>query len=740
MSSKSYTLFLAFFLCSFVLFSQNSISGKITDSKNNAVSEAYILNLESGHHTHSDAQGNFSIVGSQNDSIKIHHLGYATVYFQIDSKRSYSVKLEAKMNLIDEIVITPRINALSVFSEINTRVNPVNSSQDLLRYVPGLFIGQHAGGGKAEQIFLRGFDIDHGTDINVSVDGMPVNLVSHAHGQGYSDLHFLIPETVSGVNFGKGPYTTNKGNFSTAGFVSFKTKDQLEDNLIKVEIGDFNTQRLVGMFKLFNSEKRSAYIASEYLGTDGPFDSPQLFSRINLMAKYIDQVSAKNRFSASISYFNSEWDASGQIPQRAVDSGLISRFGAIDDTEGGETSRKNIILNNEYHIDEQSGMSTSLYYSQYDFLLFSNFTFYLNDPENGDQIKQSETREIYGVTNTYEHKFNTDMVNGDYQVGISLRNDQSSDNELSHTLNREAVLDSLSFGDVNETNYSVFANANLHFGKWTLNPGLRLDYFKFMYEDRLIQNYTNTAENKAVLSPKLNILYDLKNNIQLYLKSGKSFHSNDSRVVVQQEGKEILPAAYGSDLGFIWKPIPKLILNTAIWYLYLEQEFVYVGDEAVVEPSGETVRKGIDFSLRYQPFNWLNYGLDLNGTLARSKNEPNGEDYIPLAPDFTFTSGINIIHPSGIYGGVHARHMNDRAANEDNSIVAEGYTVFDFNAGYRWNHFDFSLAIQNLFDTDWNETQFATTSRLDFETQPVEEIHFTPGTPFFLKGIFSYRF
>ena len=287
MSSKSYTLFLAFFLCSFLSFAQNTISGKITDSNNNFLSEAYILNLQSGHHTHSDTQGNFTIAASKNDSIKIHHLGFATAYFKVDSKQNYVVKLQTKMNLIDEIVIAPKINALSIFSEINTRVNPVNSSQDLLRYVPGLFIGQHAGGGKAEQIFLRGFDIDHGTDINVSVDGMPVNLVSHAHGQGYADLHFLIPETVNGVNFGKGPYTTSKGNFSTAGFVSFNTKDQLEDNLIKAEIGQFNTQRFVGMFKILDSEKESAYIASEYLATDGAFDSPQLFSRINLMGKYV---------------------------------------------------------------------------------------------------------------------------------------------------------------------------------------------------------------------------------------------------------------------------------------------------------------------------------------------------------------------------------------------------------------------------------------------------------------------
>lgn len=733
-------LFTTVFFSFLQVFSQKQVSGTVRTTQQKPITEAYILNLQTGEHSHSDAKGNFTIQARSNDSLKIHHIGFKTAYLKIKGENYYKIQLQTKLNLIDEIVISPKINALSIFSEINTRVNPVSSSQDLLRYVPGLFIGQHAGGGKAEQIFLRGFDIDHGTDINISVDGMPVNLVSHAHGQGYSDLHFLIPETIEGVNFGKGPYTTGKGNFSTAGFVSFDTKDRLPNNVIKAEVGQFDTKRLVGMFKVLESEKESAYIASEYLATDGPFDSPQLFSRINLMGKYVGQLSAKNYFKASISYFTSEWDASGQIPQRAVNSGLLSRFGAIDDTEGGQTDRMNLIIDNQYQIDKKSYLKSTLYYSNYNFLLFSNFTFFLNDPENGDQIKQKENREIFGITNTYHHKFFAEDFNGSFEAGIALRNDQSRDNELSHTLNRDEVLDSLSFGDINESNYSVFANANFNFGKWTLNPGVRLDYFKFIYEDALITEYINSSENKTIVSPKFNILYNLKDNVQFYLKSGKSFHSNDTRVVVQQKGKEILPAAYGSDLGFIWKPIPKLLLNSAIWYLYLEQEFVYVGDEAVVEPSGKTVRKGFDFSLRYQPYTWLNYDLDITGTIARAKDEPNGEDYIPLASDFTVTSGINVMHPSGIYGGLHVRHMNARPANEDNSIVADGYTVCDFNAGYRWKHFDFGIAIQNLFDTEWNETQFATTSRLPFEDRPVEEIHFTPGTPFFLKGILTYHF
>jgi outer membrane cobalamin receptor len=218
----------------------------------------------------------------------------------------------------------------------------------MLRIVPGLFIAQHAGGGKAEQIFLRGFDIDHGTDIAITVDGIPVNMVSHAHGQGYADLHFLIPETVEKIAFDKGPYFTGKGNLATAAYVDFTTKEFLDECIIKTEIGQFNTQRIATMLKLFNkaSEKsrQQFYIASEYSTTDGYFESPQDFHRFNLMGKYNAWVGNQSQLTITASTFDSKWFASGQIPDRAVKNSIISRFGAIDDTEGGNTSRTNLSI------------------------------------------------------------------------------------------------------------------------------------------------------------------------------------------------------------------------------------------------------------------------------------------------------------------------------------------------------------------------------------------------------------
>jgi outer membrane receptor protein involved in Fe transport len=219
--------------------------------------------------------------------------------------------------------------------------------------VPGLIIGQHAGGGKAEQIFLRGFDIDHGTDININIDGLPVNMVSHAHGQGYADMHFIMPEIIENVTYGKGPYDADRGNFATAGYVSFKTKDNPDHSFFSTEYGSFNTRRTAGLYNLISSQNESAYIASEYLLSDGPFESTQAFNRFNLFAKYTKRLENNDKLSIWASRFTSRWDASGQIPNRAVESGVISRFGAIDDTEGGNTSRSNVVLQYAKYLEQR---------------------------------------------------------------------------------------------------------------------------------------------------------------------------------------------------------------------------------------------------------------------------------------------------------------------------------------------------------------------------------------------------
>jgi outer membrane receptor for Fe3+-dicitrate len=727
-------------LFNITVFSQIK-KGIIIDENGKPIENATITNLKSNTHSHTNEMGSFSIDKSNvGDVLNVIALGHKKIDYTITDSE-ISIVMESDSFKLEEVVIQSKVSALNVISKIDLEITPVNSSQEILRKLPGLFIGQHAGGGKAEQIFLRGFDIDHGTDIAINVDGMPVNMVSHAHGQGYADLHFVIPETVDKIDFGKGTYYASKGDFATAGYVDFGTKEKLDFSSIGVEVGQFNTFRTVGLFDLLgNNKKQSAYIATEYILTDGPFVSPQNFNRINIFGKYTFVLEDKSRFSITASRFASKWDASGQVPQRLVDDGTISRFGSVDDTEGGETSRSNFNVSLHKLIDENTFLKANTFYSNYKFELFSNFTFFLNDPVNGDQIKQKEDRNLYGINAELNKNINKESVDLLFQLGFGVRNDTTTDTELSHTLNRITTLEAIKLGDIDESNIFSYLNTEIRFGKWLINPTVRLDYFKFGYQDKLAGNYKTQTESQVKVSPKLNFVYSKNNDLQFYFKTGSGFHSNDARVVIENNGNEVLPTAIGTDVGTIWKPFPRLIINSAVWYLYLQQEFVYVGDAGIVEPSGETSRSGFDLGIRYQLSDYFFFNFDANYTHARSINDPNGQNYIPLAPDFTSTAGLSFQNWKNFSGGLRYRYMNDRPANEDNSIVAKGYFITDFNLNYTYKKIVFGVSVENLFNSEWNETQFATESRLKNETASVEEIHFTPGTPFFLKIGVIYKF
>jgi len=722
-----------------------TLKGKITDKYNDPIPDVYIYTPSGEKHSHSNVLGQFEIPKIvAGDTLVVSFIGFETqerIVQKSDFSQEFNIVLKEEILDLKQVNITNSIKAVNTITSIDLQVNPVNSSQEVLRSVPGLFIGQHAGGGKAEQIFLRGFDIDHGTDVSITVDGMPVNMVSHAHGQGYADLHFLIPETIQNIDFGKGPYYSDQGNFTTAGYIDFKTKEKLDKSSFGVEFGQFNTFRTVGLFDLLGSQKKqNAYVATEYIMSDGPFESPQNFNRLNIMGKYNTELYNGDRLSVQISRFQSKWDASGQIPQRAVESGLITRFGAIDDTEGGNTSRTNMAIDHTKAINNKTFLKTNAFFSHYDFELFSNFTFFLEDPENSDQIRQFEDRRIYGINSSLFHEIALDNGDLELSTGFGFRYDDVNDVTLARTANRKTTLEQLAFGDIDETNVKGFVDAELDLGKWMFNAGLRLDVFSYDYVDRLPVAYTSLSEDKAILSPKFNIIYNPTNQWQLFLKAGKGFHSNDTRVVVNRSSENILPAAYGADFGAIWKPAPRLWVSPALWYLFLEQEFVYVGDAAVVEPSGKTVRRGADLSLRFQLNDYLFLDGDVNYTYARAIDEEEGADRIPLAPEFTSIGGLTFRHPSGFTGSIRYRYIRDRPANEDNSIIADGYFITDLNASYAFKNITIGFNIENLFNQEWNEAQFATESRLKDEPNPIEELHFTPGTPFFLKGSVRYNF
>ncbi len=644
---------------------------------------------------------------------------------------------DTTFTLPEFVTIAPKVQHLNEAVNLDLKVNPVKSSQEVLRIVPGLFIAQHAGGGKAEQLFLRGFDLDHGTDINIAVDGMPVNMVSHAHGQGYADLHFLMPEVIEEVDFDKGPYNVSKGDLANAGYVEFKTADRMRTGAA-IEIGMHNYQRYRATASLIDDPTQSLYVTSSFLTDDGFFDADQNFKRFNGMAKYT-KWSENAKFSLIASHFNSSWNASGQIPDRAVDKGMIGWFGSLDPSEGGSTSRTSLQAVHHLHVADGHGtFNTSLYASYYTFNLFSNFTFFLHDPVNGDEINQHERRWLGGGNSEYTHTFNVGNNFWKATAGAGFRYDQVKDLWLYHTVDRNKI-GTYSLGDVGESSLWAYAGAEMNFGPVMVNPGVRVDWFKMDYIDKTAQEYTNPHNSQATVSPKLNITWDATRNFRLLLKAGKGFHSNDARVVVIEKDRPTLPSSWGVDFGFKWKPLKGLTFAAMGWFLHSNQEMVYVGDEAVVEPGGRTRRLGLDLGLRYEFLKDFYFQCDYTYSHARSIDDPKGQNYVPLAPVNTLVAALTWNH-NGFAASAKTRWLSNRPANEDYSLTADGYCIVDLTAAYTWKKFTFGMAIDNLFDTKWKEAQFETETMIPGDTEPVTEICFTPGTPFSLRGYIAVTF
>jgi len=731
------------------LFSQFHISkvvekGSVLDEATRLPVEGANVNFYSaGQIAATNEHGKFSVkVAVENeDSLVVSAIGYET------QKLSYCdyIKSDKRIFLKNKTIELSAVKVslmpgdpFKTLSKIDIKMRDVNKAQEVLRLVPGLFIGQHAGGGKAEQIFLRGFDIDHGTDVNIAVDGMPVNLVSHAHGQGYADLHFLIPELIENAYFKKGPYDAAKGNLATAGFVDFRTKNVLPGNMVKLEAGQFATYRVVGMMNLLPEKMKQkgqhVFIASEYIYTNGYFDNPQDFDRLNIFGKYRGKIGMNNILSFSASTFGSKWNASGQIPERALRSRLIGYFGAIDPNEGGNTHRTNLNAELQTNFGSGNSIKNQFYYTNYDFELYSNFTFFLNNNLDGDQIRQKEKRNLLGYNGSFTNIAYLGSRRFTSEAGVGVRLDKTKGSELSRTKDRDIVIQPVKLGDIGEINSSIWLKETIRWnGRFNIGLGLRWERFDVGYLDKLDNGKVSKA-NASILSPKLNFYFQLDDKTHFYLTAGKGFHSNDTRVVVQSRGTEILPAAYGADLGIVLKPTRDILLQGAIWYLKLDQEFVYVGDEGIVEPSGKSQRLGLDVSLRYQPVKCFFIDVDVNYCGSRAIGEMKRNDHIPLAPVFTSTGGIAYKSEMGLNAAMRYRYMSDRPANEDNSVVAKGYFVNDATVNYERKKYEIGLSIQNLFDVRWKETQFDTESKLKDETGPVSEIHFTPGSPFFLKG------
>ena len=665
--------------------------------------------------------------------------------------------------------------------KFDLNIRPIHTAQDMLQLAPGLIVTQHAGGGKAEQIFLRGFDADHGTDVAISTDGIPVNMVSHGHGQGYADLHYVMPELVESIDLFKGPYFARHGNFSTAGSIMFRTKDYIDENTVKIEGGEFNTQKVTGLFQMPGSgEYQSAYFGAQFYNTDGPVEREQNFQRSNLFGKFHTHLNETNELTFSVNSFSSAWDASGQIPQRAVDNGLITRFGTIDDLEGGQTGRQNLNLTYTVIREDNSQFFIQPYFSRYNFKLFSNFTFFLDDPENGDMIEQTDDRTLLGLNTEYQFKRSIRSMQSTTTLGSGFRSDDIAVS-LWHSPNRRRLTQRVDSGII-ERNLFLWVQEELVVNsKLRLQLGLRGDYFTFNVEDHLdalsdasiTLPHASGYAQQAMLNPKFNLVYSPLHSTDIFLNFGTGFHSNDARdVVIEQtisdlervfsrqglhdtqinerlaqlnfdpahSGIRTLPRAIGAEIGTRHQFWNRLSIGIAGWWLELDEELVFVGDAGETEISGKSRRIGIDIEGRAQLLSWLWVDTDVNLSSGKFVDEPSDANEIPLAPRMTSTGGLTAAHPSGFGANLRYRHIGDRPANEDSSVTAEGYTLVNIGLSYAFGPFKYFATVENLFDVDWNEAQFDTESRLGNETSPVSEIHFTPGNPRNIQAGISYQF
>ena len=627
---------------------------------------------------------------------------------------------------------------------LELQLRPRQRTGDMLEAVPGLFTAEHAGGGKAEQYFLRGFDADHGTDVAFFVDGIPVNMPSHAHGQGFSDMHFVIPEMVVSIDGYKGPYYAQFGDFATGGAVGLRLAETLPESFARGEIGQYGVRRAVVAESPQLGDRWRAIMAAEVAHQDGPFVHPEGYDRLNLYGRVTHDLGPRTEASFAWMSYMGSWNASGQIPLRAVcgeseagnpgpgayGASCIGRFDAIDPAEGGSTQRSSAQLSLTTRSDA-ADLTAMLYAVRYRFQLWSNFTFFAVDPVHGDQIEQDDDRVVLGGdvrARRHDHWQGMTLTS---TGGLQARNDSTED-QLWHDQAR-VHLSPTSLASVTESEVAAFAEEDVRIASWfRVVAGLRADRVDVSVTDHLGQ--ASGVASKTQGSPKWMAIVSPAKAVDIYADWGRGFHTNDARGVVQRvDPATLVVTATGYEAGVRVRPADRLQLTAAAFLLDLDSELVWDGDTGTTTPSGPTRRYGVEVGGRWRLGNWLFADADATFTHAQYRVDAGNGDSVALAPTRTLTAGVGVTRKLGEwtpFGSVRVKSIADRPATQDGSLVAKGYTLLNAQAGVRWRDLELGLDVLNVLGTTWYEAQFATTSRLAWEPRPVTGMSVTPGWPF----------
>jgi outer membrane receptor protein involved in Fe transport len=654
-----------------------------------------------------------------------------------------------------------------VLSRERVNAQPALRPGEVLEATPGLIVTQHSGEGKANQYFLRGFNLDHGTDLAITVDGMPVNMRTHGHGQGYADINFLIPELIQSMRVRKGPYFAEEGDFASAGALRIDYINTMNPGLWQGTLGMFGYGRALaiksypisagtpwtGNSTVTNPVAGNLLVAAEATKYDGPWDVPDRMKKLNGVVRYSSGTAEEGVSITGMAYKNS-WTSTDQIARRAVDEGLISRWGTLDPTDGGNSSRYSLSARMS-GINALGRTQLKAYAIRSTLTLYNNFTYFLDDPTDkiGDQFSQGDKRTILGFHGSHIFKGGLGVFDSDTKVGIQGRFDDI-DVALTKTFQRATYAD-IRRDKVREDSIGVYAQNTTKLTDWLRTiMGVRHDQFWANVTSDTPANSGNA--DAAITSPKVGLVLGPFRNNEIFLNAGYGFHSNDVRGVtitvnppntpdagLSAEKVPFLVRSKGAEVGWRARPVQGLETSVALFVLDYASELLFVGDAGTTEASRPSRRTGVEWITTYKPAPWLGFELDVAATRARFTDFDPAGNRVPGAPNVVSSFAVTVGEELGWFGAMKMRYFGPRPLIEDNSSRSSSTTLVNARLGYR---FDNGIRVQldafNLFNAKADQITYFYESRLPQlgETVGVADQHFHPVEPLSLRLSVAGRF
>jgi hypothetical protein len=668
----------------------------------------------------------------------------ASSYVVVTGRRSF--RNLASVASASELIGVAGAASTGVVAASELEERSIQRAGDVLERVPGLVVSQHSGEGKANQYYVRGFNIDHGTDLAIRVAGIPVNLPTNAHGQGYADVSFLIPELIAAVQYKKGPYHADEGDFSAAGAVSISYLNVLERPMIKLEGGELGYRRALATAspRLFGGNLLAGV---EVFGKDGPWVNPDHYRRLNLVGRW-SRGDSRSGVSVTGMFYDADWSSTDQVPQRALDEGLITRFGAIDPTDGGRSRR--FSLSAEWQGAGAHGLSrVSAYGVGYELNLWSNFSYFLDDEENGDQFEQEDRRLFGGVD--AEHRWLTSWGGLDVEnrIGLDFRRDAIDPVGLFSTRARERLATTRQ-DTVSQTSAGFFGESTIAWSRVARTTlGLRGDLYHFDVDSSIQVN--SGAESEGIASPKLGLVLGPFRETEIYANFGGGFHSNDARGttirVDPKSGESAEPVdplvrGWGGEVGARTLAIDRVHSTAALWWLDLASELLFVGDAGTTEASRPSRRWGFEWSVDATPRPWLTLDASLAWSHARFRDDDPAGNFIPGAVEGVANVGAAVHDLKGWLGSVRYRYFGPRPLIEDDSVRSSSSHLVTAQLGHTFSErVTVKVDVFNLFDAEVSDIDYYYASRLSGEPAGgVEDVHTHPVEPLSVRLGVSIRF